>query len=359
MINIALIGCGRVGKRHAKILSDYEVEGARLAAVADILPERAEDFGRLYRVPYFVTDCTNEGLHQMIAIGKPDLITVATPSGCHAEHIRCLLPFDIPLLIEKPLSLRIEDIDRLPKSRWICEVKQNRYNVAVRHLKDAINQGRLGTPRLASVRVLWSRQPIYYDDWHGKWSMAGGVLANQAIHHIDLLWWLLGDVKRVSAIATYDNYTEVETGLVATLEFTSGCIATIEATTLTRPKDLEGSLTILGDKGLVELGGFAVNKIKTWQFKTEKLNDSYIRVANEKPPDVYGFGHIKLYEDIIKQLNQIKECGPDDDVPCLLPPIPLWHSQKVLEIVHAIYEAMETGRVIELNGKYPNSRLGR
>lgn len=351
-IKVALIGCGRIGKKHAELLSS-QIEGAELVAVCDIDEKKVKQFSSKY-------DCF--GFHTfgfMIEQSEPDLIVLATPSGLHYEHMIQLTnyKYKIPLLVEKPLFLRLEDLDKLGaingilqtlfnENPWLCEVKQNRYNVAVQHLKNNIH--RLGNIRLASVRVLWSRNENYYQNWHGQWSMAGGVLANQAIHHIDLLWWLIGDVKRVSAFATYSDYTEVETGLVATLEFKNGCIGTVEVTTLCN-QDLEGSLTLIGDNGTVELGGFAVNEIKTWQFDEELSSDRAIFISGvENPPDIYGYGHLKLYGDVIHSLKNDLES-----------PIPLWQAKKSLEIVHAIYESVETGQIVELNGDYPNSRLGK
>jgi len=341
MINVELVGCGRVAQKHAALLGKKQVNGARLAAVCDVIPNRAIKLSQQYRVPWY------RDMDTMIATVKPDLVSVLTPSGLHAEHVRRLADYGIPILVEKPLALTLEDVDDICRMR-VGEVKQNRYNVAVRYLKDALDSGRLGTPRLASVRVWWSREADYYKDWHGQWSMTGGVLANQAIHHADLLWWLLGDVRRVSAVATYSEYTELETGLVATLEFESGVIGTLEATTLTRPRDLEGSLAILGSRGVVELGGFAVNQVRRWEFDTELVDDRRIRKEGENPPDVYGFGHLKLYEDVVRCLRE------GDDFP-----VNGQEARKSLEIIHAMYQSVETGRVVELGGEYPHSRLGR
>lgn len=353
MIKVCLIGYGRIGKRHAEILSNGEVEGARLGCVADILSERVIFFGKKYHIGYFSTNLFDEQLDKMIFIVRPDLITLATPSGNHAQHIRRLLPYGIPLLVEKPMALCLEDIDDIEKllsqrSVPIGEVKQNRYNLAVQHLKKAILTDRLGKPLFASVRILWSRDADYYQDWHGLWSMAGGVLANQAIHYIDLLWWLLGDVEEVYAIGKYSSYTEIETGIVATLQFTNGCLCTLEATTLTKPKDLEGSLLIVGEKGTVELGGFAANTIKTWQFDTEAVIDRDIRQTGENPPDIYGFGHIKMYEDIVRRLEKSEGM-----------PVDVKQARASLEICHAIYESMETGEHVKLGGEYKHSRLGK
>jgi predicted dehydrogenase len=353
MIRVCLIGCGRIGKRHAEILSQGKIEGAKLACVIDIVPKKCIDLGTKYDVPFIYADINDEVLGHRLYRIRPNLITLATPSGDHAKHIMRLIPFGIPILVEKPLALCLEDMDRIKtllsySSVPVGEVKQNRYNIAVQHLKNAILQDRLGKPLMASVRVLWARDERYYRDWHGQWAMAGGVLANQAIHYIDLLWWLLGDVEEVYAIPKYNSYTEVETGIVATLNFTNGCIGTIEATTLTRPKDLEGSLLILGEKGTVELGGFAANKIKTWQFETEIEENEEIRQAGENPPDIYGFGHIKMYEDVVRRL------GNGDGMP-----VDINQARKSLEVCHAIYESMETGQPVKLGREYKNSRLGK
>jgi len=348
MIKVALVGCGRIAKKHAALLGGGQISGARLAAVCDLIPARAIELSRQYTVPWY------RNMDTMLETVKPDLVSVLTPSGLHAIHaLHLSLYHQVPLLVEKPLALRLEDIDNIinvyrMNNTKLGEVKQNRYNVAVRCLKDALDSGRLGMPRLASVRIWWSRDADYYRDWHGQWSMTGGVLANQAIHYVDLLWWLLGDVRRVSAFAIYDDYTQLETGLVATLEFESGVIGTLEATTLTRPRDLEGSLAVLGDRGTVELGGFAANRVRRWQFDEEQPGDADIRGQGENPPDVYGFGHLKLYEDVVRCLKEGDEF-----------PVNGWEARKPLEIVHAMYEAVETGQVVELGGEYPHSRLGR
>ena len=237
MLKVALIGCGRISRKHAGLLGEGRIKGAELAAVCDIRPVRARETGDQHRVPWF-TD-----MDLMVQTVQPDLISLLTPSGDHADHILRLSKYGIPILCEKPLVLKLKDLDACLRScsrygTLLGEVKQNRYNVAVQHLKTAMVEGRLGEPRLASVRVWWSRDEDYYQDWHGTWEMAGGVLANQAIHHVDLLCWLLGDMYRVHSVSAWSEYAEAETGLCATLEFHNGCIGTIEATTLANT-DLE------------------------------------------------------------------------------------------------------------------------
>lgn len=346
-LRVALLGCGRIAQKHAALLGEGRIEGARLCAVCDIVRKKARELSYQYNVPWF------NDWQAMMVHAAPDVVAVLTPSGEHEAHVLMLAPYGVPLLVEKPLTLTLDGLQRVTDAcqhygTRLGEVKQNRYNLAVRHLKTALDFGRLGDPHMASVRVWWSRDEKYYRDWHGEWSQAGGVLANQTIHHVDLLVWLLGPVEKVSAIATYSGYTDVETGLCATLEFKNGCIGTLEASALTRPKDLEGSLAILGDKGTVELGGFAVNKVRRWLFDTPEPQDEMIKHEMENPPNVYGLGHKKLYEDVVDHLQR----GAGF-------PVSAEDAGRALEVVHACYQSMETGQPVKLGGEYPASRLGR
>jgi len=344
MINVLLVGCGRIGKRHCQILSGQS-EKAKLVGVVDYYGPRARDYGSRFDVPHLVADTTKRQDRPKISDFaqkcKGDLITLGIATGNHFYSINNLMPLGIPMLVEKPLVLSLREIGILEHNAkvygsWICEVKQNRYNVAVQTIRDNIYK--LGKIRLVHCSVLWSRTPAYYADWHGQWLDAGGVLANQAIHHIDLLWWLLGDIRTVSATATYSNYTEVETGIVATLGFDSGCIGTLQATTLAT-RDLEGAITLIGENGTVKIGGFACNQIDFWE-PDQNWGDK-----KENPPDVYGYGHQAMYDDI--DLAQP-------------PPVPIWQAAKALEICHAIYHSSKMeSRVILGQSHYKHSRLGK
>lgn len=341
---IALIGCGRIAQRHARAIS--EIGSAELCGVCDINLVKAAKLSTEYTVPCW------PDMETMMEDARPDIVTICTPSGMHADHICAVASYGAHIICEKPLALTLEDVDRAveccaAEGIQLCTVKQNRYNVAVQFLKQAIDDGRLGDLNFGSVRVWWKRDPQYYADWHGTWSQAGGVLANQADHHIDLLQWIMGPVVEVSAFAKYNDYTEVETGLVAILKFASGALGTVECTTLTQPVDLEGSLSVLGTNGTVVLGGFAVNEVRTWSFADDGTVNDMVGVK-ENPPNVYGYGHRKLYEDILSCLDEGRDW-----------PVHWFEGRKSLEIVLAIYESVETGNPVRLARQYENVRLGR
>ena len=294
MIKVALVGCGRIAVRHAELLGGGQIPGACLVAVCDLVHSKAQSLGNKYSVPYF------QDMHEMMRSIDIDLVSVLTESGNHAQNTIDLAKYKKHILVEKPMALKLSDADAMIKS---CQenniqlfvVKQNRYNLPVLKLKEALNQGRFGKITMGTVRVRWSRDQAYYDQasWRGTWAMDGGVLANQASHHVDLLEWMLGDVKSVFArsITSLAKIQAEDTAAVV-LNFESGALGIIEATTAARPKDLEGSLSILGQYGTVEIGGFAVNSMKTWQF-TDTIPEDKLVISNysSNPPDVYGFGH--------------------------------------------------------------------
>lgn len=350
-LRIALVGCGRIAQRHAALLGDHQIAGAELVAVCDIQPDRAEALASRYGVPGF-TDA-----HAMMREVKPDIVSVLTPSGLHAEHVIALAPYGAHVIVEKPMALTLDDADAMIAA---CDrhrvrlfvVKQNRFNVPVMQLRSALEAGRFGKLVLGTVRVRWCRPQAYYDQdsWRGTWAYDGGVLANQASHHVDLLEWMMGDVDSVFARATTALVdVETEDTAVVTLQFRNGALGIIEATTATRPRDLEGSLSILGEGGAVEIAGFAVNKIRTWQFVDEQPNDAEVMERfSVNPPDVYGFGHKAYYEHVVECLA----CGAPQLVDGL-------EGRRSLELISAIYESIETGREVALRFKAEKCRLGQ
>ena len=303
MRKVCLIGCGRIAnKRHAPLLGNGEIAGAYLGAVCDIDIDKAKLLAHKYSVPWYA------GFYSMIRIEQPDIVAILTPSGMHAQHIKELIPYGKPIIVEKPLSLTLsdaEEVTRLARKTGVrlFTVLQNRFNPPIVHLKRAVDEGKLGDIRLANITVRWSRQPEYYEDWHGTWEMAGGVLANQAIHHIDLLTWLLGMPEFVSAISSKTNSENVEDSLVGMMEYSNGALVSLELSTAIRPKDLEGSITLMGTKGTVKVGGFAANKMEIWDLEDR----ADVVLSSENPPDVYGFGHKKFYEHVIHCLNTREE----------------------------------------------------
>jgi UDP-N-acetyl-2-amino-2-deoxyglucuronate dehydrogenase len=263
MVKFALVGCGRIAKRHSELLGYNKIKGASLTAVCDIVEEKAKAIGEKFNIPYY-TD-----MDEMMQEENIDVVSVLTESGNHAKHVINLAKYGKHIIVEKPMALTLNDADAMIKA---CDenrcklfvVKQNRFNVPVVKLREVLEAGRFGKLVLGTVRVRWCRTQEYYDQapWRGTWAMDGGVLTNQASHHIDLLEWMMGDVESVFAKSmTALVNIEAEDTAVVTLKFRNGALGIIEATTAIRPKDLEGSISILGEKGSVEIGGFAVNKI--------------------------------------------------------------------------------------------------
>jgi predicted dehydrogenase len=218
-------------------------------------------------------------------------------------------------------------------------------------LRQALEAGRFGKLVLGTVRVRWCRDQAYYnqDKWRGTWALDGGVLANQASHHVDLLEWMMGEVEGVYAMsATALVKIETEDTAVVCVRFRNGALGVIEATTAARPKDLEGSISILGEKGAVEIGGFAVNQMKTWNFTKPEPGDAEVMAKySVNPPDVYGFGHKTYYEHVVECIRGNKRQLVDG-----------LEGRKSLELISAIYEAIETRREVFLRFKPRKCRLG-
>ena len=200
-LKFALVGCGRIAKRHSELLGFKEIDGASLISVCDIVEEKAKKFGNQFSVPYF-TD-----MHQMMQFVQVDVVVVLTESGNHARHVIDLAKYGKHIVVEKPMALTLDDADRMIEACDLagCKlfvVKQNRFNVPVAKLREALEAGRFGKLVLGTVRVRWCRPQSYYDQdpWRGTWAFDGGVLTNQASHHVDLLEWMMGEVGSVFAI---------------------------------------------------------------------------------------------------------------------------------------------------------------
>lgn len=350
MLRFALIGCGRISARHSEILVNGDVPNASLVAVCDIDPERAEQTGQKNNVPFY----TN--MDKMMSSEKIDVAVVLTPSGLHASHTIQLAKYGKDIMVEKPMALTLADADKMITACDLngCRlfvVKQNRFNVPVLKLHEAKMAGRFGKLVLGTVRVRWARHQNYYDqdEWRGTWAMDGGVLANQASHHLDLLEWLMGDVSSVFGRATNAlAKIEAEDTAVVTVKFKNGALGLIEATTATRPTDLEGSISILGENGTVVIGGFAVNKMKTWKFeKMDEEDENILTEFSENPPDVYGFGHKAYYKHVV---DCIENGGPNL--------VDGFQGRKSLELITAIYESVETGKEVSLRFQPKKCRLG-
>ncbi|SKA73872.1 Predicted dehydrogenase [Paucidesulfovibrio gracilis DSM 16080] len=352
MVRFALVGCGRIAQKYGTLFSNGRVRHSSLVAACEVKEERRLKFGETFRVPVF------EDISSMMAAHGDaiDVVVILTESGKHAQVAFEVLEYGKHLVVEKPMALRLRDADEMVRR---CDaagvklfvVKQNRFNLPVVKLKQALDAGRFGRITMGTVRVRWCRKQEYYDQdaWRGTWAMDGGVFANQASHHIDLLEWMLGEPVSVfakSRTALVD--VEVEDTGVAVITFAGGAIGIVEATNATRPTDLEGSISILGEKGTAEIGGFAVNEMKVWQFEEPEPDDeTVLRECRTNPPDVYGFGHIEYLNNVVACLEK--------GSPSLVDGI---EGRKSLELINAMYESIETGKEVRLKFRPVHCKLG-
>ncbi|HUT28432.1 MAG TPA: Gfo/Idh/MocA family oxidoreductase [Sedimentisphaerales bacterium] len=346
-LRFALIGCGAIAKKH--MIAINSIDSAEVVGAFDTNFEVLRSFHESYSVPVFAS------VKEMIEETDPDILDILTPSGLHGENILGLLEFDRHFVVEKPLALALSQIDKIleecdKKGLRIFVVQQNRFNPPIQKLKEAIDRGRFGRLVLGTVRVRWCRTQQYYDmkKWRGTWAFDGGVLTNQASHHIDILVWMMGEVESVMAkTATRLVDIEAEDVGVAILRFRNGALGLIEATTATRPNDLEGSVSILGEKGSVEVGGFFMNELKTWNFSEPDAMDKEVLKNFAKVPDVPAWNHIQFFKDVINSIRYNKKALVDG-----------LEGRKSVELINAIYESHETGREIFLRFVPQKCRLG-
>lgn len=350
MLKFALVGCGHIANKHANILATAQVNGAKLTAVCDIIPERAKALSEKHQVKAY-TD-----MHLMAESESPDVFVVLTESGYHARDVIELAKYGKHIVVEKPMALTLDDADKMIAA---CDkfggklfvVKQMRFHKPVVQTQRAVKEGLLGKLVLGTVRVRWCRPQDYYDkdDWRGTWALDGGVLTNQASHHIDLLEWLMGDVESVfakSQTALVD--IEAEDTAVVTLKFKNGALGIIEATTATRPKNLEGSVSLLGSEGSIEVGGFAADKLKTWNIAENSIIPADVNEFANNPEKDGEFGHRSYYEHVVDSILNEKQHLVDGLV-----------GRKSLELINAIYESIETGKEVFLRFKPVRSKLGK
>lgn len=336
-VRVALVGCGRISRNHIEALRN--VDELQLVSVADIDLPRAQAVGGAEGVPAFGS------LEEMLAAVPSDLVAICTPSGLHPQHGIVAARAGRHVLTEKPMAISLAAADDLVQT---CDavgvhlfvVKQNRLNPAIQLLRRAIDKGRFGRIYSANTTVRWTRPQEYYDaePWRGTWEFDGGAIMNQASHYVDLMQWLVGPVESVMAkTATQARRIEAEDSGVALLKFRSGALGVIEVTVLTYPRNLEGSITILGEKGSVKIGGTAVNKVDHWLFAEYDDDDKLVETASTNPPNVYGFGHEGYYRNVLRVMRGEARADTDGRA-----------GRKSLELILGIYESAKTGRDVPI-----------
>ena len=346
-IRFALIGCGSIAEKHVTALG--RLDGAEVVGAFDLDCRAAEALGEKHGIPAFTR------VEEMVEKTDPDVFNILTPSGAHAGNILDLVRFNRHFVVEKPLALRLDQIDEILETCdregiKIFVVQQNRFNPPIRKLKEALDRGRFGRLVLGTVRVRWCRDQAYYDQkaWRGTWAFDGGVLTNQASHHIDMLVWMMGEAESVMArTATRLVNIEAEDTGAAIIKFRNGAIGIVEATTATRPRDIEGSISVLGEKGSVEVGGFFMNELKVWNFAEPEEEDEYVWEKFSRVPPGRAWNHTEFFRDVVDSLRKNRK-GLIDGL----------EGRKSVELINAIYESAETGKEVVLRFAPRKCRLG-
>ena len=337
----ALIGCGRIARNHIKAALANKVE---IVGVCDVKKEKAELLLKEFDVPNIPV---YSDYNELILMEKPDLASIATESGLHAEIALQCIDHGVNLIIEKPISMSIADANKIIEKAKTANIlvsacHQNRFNIAVQSLREAIEHNRFGKISHGSIHVRWNRNKNYYEQasWRGTWLQDGGALMNQCIHGIDLLRWMLGDeVEEVFGYTRrqFHDYLEAEDLGMAVLKFKNGAIGTIEGTTNIYPENLEEVLCVFGEKGSVKIGGTSANNIDVWNFMNETPADVKNKGIQEKTSNVYGNGHTLLFKDMIDAIEKGRT-----------PYVDAIAGRNALEIVLAIYKSQKTGLPVKL-----------
>ena len=341
-LTFGLVGCGRISGKHIESLQGHSGS----AILTDVCDIDAEALARAVET----TGATGHAcLAELLTKGSCDTVVLCTPSGLHPwQAIECAAAGK-NVVTEKPMATRWQEglamvraCDKAGVKLFV--VKQNRKNSTLQLLKRAIDEGRFGRIFMVNVNVFWTRPQDYYDSagWRGTWEIDGGAFMNQASHYVDLLDWLIGPVANVNAMtATLQRNIQVEDTGVLNIRWRSGALGSMNVTMLTYPKNLEGSITILGEKGSVRVGGVAVNEIQHWEFADACDYDAEIESCNYAIDNVYGFGHHAYYDNVIATLRGEADAETDGR-----------EGLKSLELLIATYISARDGRTVSLPLEY-------
>lgn len=337
-IKIAIVGCGRISKNHFGSIEQHSND-FELAAVCDIDPAVLAEHTEKYKVPGY------RSIEEMLQKEQLDMVALCTPSGTHPDQTVLAAKHKVHVLTEKPMATRWHDGVRMVKA---CDeagvrlfvVKQNRRNTTLQLLKRAVTEKRFGKIHMVHLNVFWTRPQSYYDQgngWRGTWEFDGGAFMNQASHYVDLLDWLIGPVEKIQAMMSTTRDIETEDTGVLNVKWRGGTLGSMSVTMLTYPKNLEGSITILGEKGTVRIGGVAVNDIQIWDFAEPKDYDQATKNANYETTSVYGFGHPLYYGNVAAVMRGTAEPETDGR-----------EGLKSLELLVGAYLAARDGKTVSL-----------
>lgn len=341
-IRIGIVGCGRISKNHFASIEEHS-DNLELVAVCDTDSAVVHDHAARYRVPAY------GDMRDMLDGEQLDIVALCTPSGLHPDQAVLAAEHKVHVITEKPMATRWADGVRMVRA---CDqagvrlfvVKQNRHNTTLQLLKRAVSERRFGAIHMVHLNVFWTRPQSYYDQgkgWRGTWEFDGGAFMNQASHYVDLLDWLVGPVERVQAMMSTTRDIEVEDTGVLNVKWRNGALGSMSVTMLTYPKNLEGSITILGEKGTVRVGGLAVNDIQLWDFAEPRDYDADVHAANYQTTSVYGFGHPLYYKNVVDVMRGSAEPETDGR-----------EGLKSLELLIAAYLSARDGRTVSLPLEY-------
>jgi UDP-N-acetyl-2-amino-2-deoxyglucuronate dehydrogenase len=341
-INIAVVGCGRISANHFRAIESHR-DDLQLTAVCDTDPVALRAASDQCGVPGYTS------LTAMLEGAEVDVAAVCTPSGLHPAQTIQLARAGHHVVTEKPMATRWRDgLDMVRECDdagvRLFVVKQNRRNATLQLLKRAMERRRFGRIYMATINVFWSRPQAYYESakWRGTWEFDGGALMNQASHYVDLVDWLIGPVESVQAyVATLARNIQVEDTATVGVRWRSGALGSINVTMLAYPKNIEGSITVIGETGTVKVGGVAVNQIQHWEFSDSDPDDELVKSASYETTSVYGFGHPLYYENVARVLRG--EAEPDTDGR---------EGLRSLEVLIATYLSARDGRRVALPLEY-------
>jgi len=340
-IRIAIIGCGRVSKNHFESIEEHQ-NNIELISICDAQKEILKEYEIKFKVKGYLD------LENMLKNEKLDLVSLCTPSGLHANQTKLCAKYGVNVMTEKPMATNWKDGLSMVKA---CDdenvrlfvVKQNRRNPTLQLLKKTIDEKRFGKTHMINLNVFWTRSQEYYDQasWRGTLKYDGGAFMNQASHHVDLLEWLIGPVDKVQSMMSTTRDIEVEDTGVLNIKWQNGALGSMSVTMLTYPKNLEASVTIIGEKGTVRIGGVAMNEIQEWEFDKKKYYDEKINEVSYETTSLYGFGHSLYYKNVIDVLRGKAEPETDGS-----------EGLKSLEILIAAYLSARDDKTISLPLKY-------
>ena len=330
LLKFALVGCGRIAQRHAEHI---HAKG-KLVAVCDIVPKKADELAAKYNAKAYYT------IEELLEKERElDVVSICSPNGLHATHSIKSLNAGFHVLCEKPMAISVRDCGDMilaaeRANRRLFAIKQNRFNPPVMAVKELLDSGKLGKLYSVQLNCFWNRNPDYYhNSWKGTLKLDGGTLYTQFSHFIDLLYWMVGDVKQVQAMMgnfAHEGIIEFEDTGVVILEFENGVIGSIHYTVNSFQKNMEGSLTLFGEKGTVKIGGQYLNELEYQQLEGMKIENL---PEGNKPNNSGNYmgsmsNHDKVYDNLVEVLQKNAPITTSS-----------FEGMKTVEIIDKIYKA--------------------